>query len=99
MKQAHYATVSEAVELLRNQGFTTDFKVEVNLLTCPAASFTADEFDIVDVYRYEGDSDPADEAIVYGIQARSGLKGILIMGYGAADDPISDQILVKLRRN
>lgn len=98
MKQTHYATISEAVDTLRQQGFTTDFRLEFDQLSCPQARLSADEFSIVAVYRYEGDSDPADEAIVYAIQATTGLKGLLITGYGASEDVVSEQILAKLQR-
>jgi hypothetical protein len=55
-----------------------------------------DEFEIVDVYRYEGNSDPGDEATVYAIQSKEGLKGVLVTGYGASSDKASDDILKKL---
>jgi hypothetical protein len=50
----------------------------------------------VEIYRYEGDTDPADEATVYGIASKSGIKGILVTGYGASGDTMSEEILAKL---
>lgn len=32
--QLHYATVSQAIETLRKQGYTTDFNLEENCLVC-----------------------------------------------------------------
>nr|WP_293844534.1 hypothetical protein [uncultured Arsenicibacter sp.] len=98
MKPTHYATISEAVNALNAQGFTTDFRLAYDQLTCPQTSLRAGEFRIVDVYRYEGDSDPADEAIVYAIESQEGLKGVLVMGYGVSDDPVSDEMLAELKR-
>lgn len=98
MGQLHYDTVSAAIEALRQEGYTVDFRLEESRLVCPTDRFRYDEFDIVDVYRYEGDSDPADEASVYAIQSKSGLKGILVTGYGASDDTFSDELLAKLHR-
>lgn len=92
----HYATVSEAIHKLREKGFTVDFNLEENCLACHAGKFKADEFDIVEVYRYEGNSDPGDEATVYAIQSASGVKGVLVTGYGASADPASTEILEKL---
>jgi len=96
-RKAHYAPVAEALERLREQGFTVDFNLEENCIVCGAERFSEDEFEIVDVYRYEGNTDPADEATVYGIVSRSGLKGVLVTGYGATTDPMSAAILRKLR--
>lgn len=98
MGQLHYDTVSKAIEALRQEGYTVDFRLEENELVCPTDRFSHDEFDIVDVYRYEGDTDPADEASVHAIRSKSGLKGILVAGYGASDDAFSSELLVKLRR-
>ena len=95
----HYAPVSEALETLRKQGYTIDFNLEENCLTCEHGKFDSQEFEITDIYRYEGDTDPADEATVYAIQSNTGLKGVLVTGYGVSSDSISDAILKKLGRH
>ena len=93
----HYETVSEAIEQLRQQGFTVDFNLEKEHLICDIDKFEADEFEIVDTFRYEGMTDPADEATVYAIESKSGLKGILVTGYGpTSDNDASTEILNKL---
>lgn len=92
----HYGTVTEAINQLKEEGFTIDFNLENNCIACHSDKFNADEFDIVDVYRYEGNSDPADEAVVYAIESKTGLKGYLVMGYGMYSDNMSTEILKKL---
>ena len=94
--KTHYATVSKAIEELRKQGYTTDFNIDESNITCSDGKFGADDFEVVDVYRYEGDSDPGDEAAVYAIRSSTGLKGILVTGYGASADISSEEILEKL---
>ncbi len=96
-RESHYETVSEAISQLREKGYTTDFNLQENCIVCHAGKFGSDEFEITDVYRYEGDSDPGDEATVYAIESNSGLKGILVTGYGASSDAMSDEILAKLK--
>ncbi len=96
--KTHYDTVSKAIEALHEQGYTADFNIEDNNLICSEGKFDADNFEVVDVYRYEGDTDPADEAAVYAIQSSNGLKGILVTGYGASADISSAEILEKLGR-
>jgi len=92
----HYATVTDAIRELRTQGFTVDFNLKENSLETDSVKFSSEEFEILDVYRYEGNSDPADEATVYAIVSQSGLKGILVTGYGVSSDPVSTQMLKKL---
>ena len=94
--KTHYDTVSTAINKLRKQGFNIDFNLEANSIVSDGQKFAADDFEIVDTYRYEGDSDPADEATVYAIQSKSGMKGILVTGYGVSSDPVSNEILKKL---
>jgi hypothetical protein len=92
----HYATVTDAISELRQQGFIVDFNLKENCLEADSMEFASEEFEILDVYRYEGNSDPADEATVYAIVSQSGLKGILVTGYGINSDTVSTQILRKL---
>lgn len=94
-RENHYATVSEAINKLQKKGYTIDFNLKENSLETHAEKFNT-EFEIVDVYRYEGDSDPGDEAAVYALESKSGLKGILVTGYGTSVDTRTTEILKKL---
>lgn len=97
MKQKfHYATISEAVEQLKKQGYTLDLNLKENQFKVGEQAYAADEFEIVDLYRYEGPSDPADEAIVYALASQSGIKGILVSGYGTTMDEDSIETLKQL---
>lgn len=91
-----YGTVTEAIKAFRAKGFTLDFNLEENCISCVNGKFDADEFEIVEVFRYEGDSDPADEAVVYAIESKNGYKGILVTGYGVSSDTVTTRILSKL---
>ena len=91
-----YMPVSEALEKLRAEGYTTDFNIKENCLVCEGHKFDADDFRIAAVYRYEGPSDPADEATVYAIESDTGIKGVLVTGYGMSYDAFSTEILKKL---
>jgi hypothetical protein len=94
MKQKfHYATVTEAIEQLKKQGYTLDLNLKENHFVAGEQQYAADEFEIVDLYRYEGPSDPADEATVYALASASGIKGILVSGYGISADDASTETL------
>lgn len=95
-RQTYYAPVSVALEKLREKGYTVDFNLRENCIVCGDMRFDADDFEITEVYRYEGDTDPADEATVYGIQSSSGVKGVLVTGYGISTDSMSTAMLRKL---
>jgi len=97
MKQKfHYDTITEAIEQLHQQGFTMDFNLVGHQLVAGDKAFPAHDFEIVDLYRYEGPSDPADEATVYALVSRPGVKGLLVSGYGISSDPASAETLKEL---
>lgn len=91
-----YDTVTDAVSGLKQRGFTTDFNLKDNCLVCHEDKFNIEDFEIVETYRFEGPSDPADEAVVYAIESKTGLKGILVNGYGAYADAMSSEMAKKL---
>ena len=92
----YYETVSEAIRRLREKGFTIDFNLAENCIVCHTGRFNPDEFQVAEVYRYEGNTDPADEATVFGIISNSGLKGILVMGDDLSSDQMTEELVHKL---
>ena len=91
-----YDTLSEAINGLRQRGFTIDFNLEDNCIICHAGKFNTDDFEIVEIYRFEGMTDPGDEEVIYGIESKTGLKGILVNGYGTYSDSLSNEMARKL---
>lgn len=87
----HYATVTKALEELTEKGFTVDFNVQENrIINSP------DDFEIVHLYRYEGASDPGDEAMVFGIKSSTGEKGVFVAGLSAFTDNSAAMVLNEL---
>jgi len=87
----HYATVTIALEELAEKGFTVDFNIQENrIINSP------DDFEIVYIYRYEGESDPGDEATVFGIKSSTGEKGIFVAGLSAFTDNSAAMVLNEL---
>jgi len=93
----NYDTVTEAIKDLKVRGFTMDLNLQENCIVCNEEKFNPDDFEIVEFYRFEGDTDPSDEAVVYAIESNSGMKGVLVNGYGISAEEMSDDIAKKLR--
>ena len=91
-----YDTLSEAVKDLRNRGFTVDFNLQENCLVCNNDKFNIEDFEVAEVYRFEGNTDPADEAIVFGIESKTGVRGLLVSGYGISAEGMSAEMARKL---
>ncbi|HMU47096.1 MAG TPA: hypothetical protein PKC72_12060 [Chitinophagaceae bacterium] len=91
-----YETLSQAINGLKDRGFSMDFNLEENCIVCNLDKFNPDDFEIVEVYRFEGESNPSDQSVVYGVQSNSGLKGVLVSGYGISAEGISAEMAKKL---
>ena len=103
MKTNNFDTASEAITGLTIMGYTTDFRIhpENECLVCnnTAKCLSAEDFEIDAIYRFEGDSDPADEMIVYAISSEKfNLKGVVVNGYGIYSDSVSSKIVERLQR-
>lgn len=91
-----YDTVSEAVNSLKKRGYDLDFNLSENCLICQDDKFDIRDFEITELYRFEGDTDPSDEAIVYAIESTDGRKGVLVNGYGISAEGMSAEMAKKL---
>ena len=72
----NYDTVTEAIKDLKARGFTLDFNLQANALQCfnPDLVLEPEEFEIKEIYRFEGDTNPSDEEIVYAIESKDGQR-------------------------
>jgi hypothetical protein len=91
-----YETITDAVSGLKKRGYTMDFNLDENCIVCHEDKFDPEDFEIVEVYRFEGNSDPADEAVVYAIESNKGHKGLLVNGYGPSSESMSSEMVKKL---
>ncbi len=94
-----YDTVTEAVSGLKAKGYTIDFNIAFAKLICSdnKICLQPDEFEIIEVHRFEGNSNPDDEDVVYAIESKDGkLKGIITSAFGMYADPVSNKIIQKL---
>ncbi|MEJ7827642.1 MAG: phosphoribosylpyrophosphate synthetase [Segetibacter sp.] len=92
-------TLSEIINLLKERGYTIDLNLKRNCLECGdnLLKIFPGEFIIDKHYRFEGLSDPADEAMVYAISSpKYNLKGVLVNGYGISSDSITDEMIKAL---
>ncbi len=98
----NYETAVEALNTLYAKGYTTDFSLlqEADCIYCNNSnhSLNADEFIIDEVHRFEGNTDPGDELVVYAISSlKYNIKGTLLNAYGIYADSHNSKIIEKLK--
>ncbi len=103
-----YDTVTEALKDLKFRGFTIDFNIAFDKIICSnnKVYLNPNEFEITEVYRFEGETDPGDENVVYAIESkdarpdgsfgRGTIKGTMSSAYGMYAESIATEMILKL---
>ncbi|MBO9595975.1 MAG: hypothetical protein J7599_23940 [Niabella sp.] len=93
-------TISECLRKAVQLGYAADFFVCDTGLSYKGARriYPPDAVSIRNFYRFEGESDPADSAILYLIQTRDGVKGTLLDAYGIYSDKGISNFVRGIRR-
>ena len=78
-------TMTSCLTMLQSEGYTENFTISGVGLEAPSTKklYVPEEVKINSFYRFEGESDPADNAIVYAIETKDKVKGTIIDSYGA----------------
>jgi DNA-directed RNA polymerase subunit RPC12/RpoP len=83
-------TVTDAVRQLAALGYTDDLFVEPTGIRCEAcgAMHEPERLVVTHTFRFEGLTDPGDEAIVLGVECPAcGTRAIVVSAYGPEADP------------
>jgi len=99
MSVNQYGNVTEALTELARRGFTANFEYLDDAFTAVdlGRSFEAQELTIVEHHRFEGASDPDDMAVVYAIESRDGIRGVLVDAFGVYANPKLGEFLRKVK--
>lgn len=98
MKES-YSSLSSAIRELQQNGYTTDF----NYILKQGSSddlkkqWEDGKLRAIKYYRFEGMSNPGDDAILYVIEGKSGEKGILVDNYSGTEDQVPIEMIKKLK--
>lgn len=100
-----YDTSSQAINDLVKRGYNTDFNIDKDtdrikgdgIVFKDTISLSPDEFEIDEIYRFEGNSDPGDEVVVYAISSKKhNVKGILVDAFGPYSNSSTSAVIKKL---
>ncbi len=77
-------SLATCLKTVVRDGYTEDFRITENGLEALQHHkiYQPDEINIINFFRFEGPSNPDDNAILYVIEARDGTKGTLTDAYG-----------------
>ena len=89
-------TMVECHKKMMEDGYKENFTVKDDMLhsLTTEKSYKAEEVKIVNFFRFEGQTDPDDDSIMYVIETNDSAKGLLVDGYGPSSDPDMSQFIV-----
>ncbi|MBR9915574.1 MAG: phosphoribosylpyrophosphate synthetase [Algicola sp.] len=98
-----YDKVSEAKAELQKRGYSYDYAInpENKCLVCHKTGMNLSPIDFIidEFHRFDGDSDPDEEMIVYAISSEKyKLKGVIVIALGVYSDSEDFAIVELLRR-
>lgn len=94
-----YDTVVEALNGLKERGYKTDFNIAFNQIVCSENKYCLNpsEFEITEMHRFEGNTNPSDEDVVYAVESKAGnIKGTISSAFGMYADDVSTEMIRKL---
>jgi hypothetical protein len=86
--------------MLNLYSYSEDFNLKQNCIECRNGEYKVfhNEFHIDKYFRFDTNTDPSDESVIYAISSdKYQLKGVLINGYGITTEPLTDEMLEKLK--
>jgi hypothetical protein len=94
----NYHSLIDALADVKSRGYTEDFSLEPSCLYCGDLDLrlNPEEFHVDEFYRFEGDSNPEDSAVLYAISSSAGVKGTLVDSYGMYAESMNLEMAQKL---
>lgn len=92
-EKVHMKSLSECINTLTRFGFSTQFQVNEQGLESLDTHhvYQPSDIEVTNFYRFEGESNPSDNEILYAIRTNKGERGILTDAYGTyADTTVND---------
>jgi hypothetical protein len=94
-------TLVEAIARLEARGFRDSFEPVTGGLRALSAGreFAPEALVVEEVVRFEGESDPSEQAILFALRTPAGdVRGTFVAGYGVLTDPSRAEIVRALSR-
>lgn len=97
-KSTEMQTLTAVLHKAVNEGYVTNFTVTKQGICTHEAGvcYLPEDIKVVNFFRFEGDSDPGDNTILFIIETTDGLKGTLVDAYGPYADPIINAFMKRV---
>ena len=97
----NYDNLIDALKDLRDRGFVLDYNLhgQTQKLVVNEIEIHPEAFEIIEMYRFEGMSNPDDSSVIYALESKDGTKGVLIDSYGMYAESFTPEMIMKIKKN
>lgn len=91
-------SLTNCLNKIVQEGYTENFKITERGLESlnQYNNYQPDQIEVINFFRFEGESDPDDNAILYVIETNDGTRGTLVDAYGVYTDQKVSQFMKKV---
>jgi hypothetical protein len=95
----HLKTLTLCLQKIVSDGYINDFSyVDDGLMMHQTKKlYKPEEIKVINTLRFEGNSDPDDNAVLYLIETSDGMKGTLVDAFGIYNERITDGRFAPIR--
>lgn len=100
MKKQDYISLLDAIEGLKKKGYNKEFDLlnDGLLFKKRNLKLTPNDFQVDEMYRFEGMTNPSDSSILYAVTAgQYNIKGLVVDNYGINSQPLNEEMLERMR--
>src|ERR1044071_391428 len=96
----NYDSLVDALNDLKQRGYTADFATDVVCLYCGDLDIRLDpeDFHVDETYRFDGDASPDGSSVLYAISSATGVRGTLVDAYGTYSEHLNFEMAKKLQQ-
>lgn len=94
----HMKSLASCLNKMVLDGYDDDFKISDSGLRSLKTEkvYSPEQVHITNFFRFEGQSDPNDNTILYVIETDDGVKGTVVDAYGAYADKALSEFMIKV---
>ncbi|MES2773335.1 MAG: phosphoribosylpyrophosphate synthetase [Bacteroidota bacterium] len=94
-----FSSLIDGINYYKSLGYVTDYNLAFDQLICTEnlIRLHPQDFEIIEAIRFDKNTDPGEESILYVVQGKDGNhKGTIVSAFGTYADDISKELLDKL---
>lgn len=92
-EKEHMDTLSQQMASLKNDGYNEEFSIGSNVIKSNSGKeYKPEDLTVMETFRFEGESNPADSSELLAIESNDNRKGLLVLTFGPQNEENAELI-------